>query len=197
MEIMDKLARLFQRPEIPPEARSIFQGARDPAQLREGLDALRARNEINLQEHEERMLSLEGGIEKYEQQVRENGLGREGQDVILRRVLRMRKEMDNLKGLITIYDDNTGLLLNLVARIQEMEAKKAIGVSEGDIDSFLEGVDANFQDYRHMRLAGNDADRSRVVQAADRKDLDELRMRILTQQAVPGSSRRQRDVELE
>ncbi len=148
--LIEKLKRLFGRKEIPTEARDLLRDATTPRQLLHGLDELIARNEVEVQGLNRDMESLEGTEHRETGRVRSGELGERTKNNVLRRIQRLRQQMDNLEERQRIYNRNINLLIRLVGRIQALEAMELRGVDEDQIDSILSDYEEEFAAYRNV-----------------------------------------------
>jgi hypothetical protein len=181
MSIMDKLKALFQRADLPDETRQLYQNAANPRDLIKGLEILRGRNEIDLRENEEELIGLEKAIRQQEASIRKGGLTPTEETIILRRIERLGKQRANLERQASIYNENVNLHLNLIAKIQEMEAMRSRGVSEDEIDRLADDMESNVEQYKRVSIAAEDGSNtlSAVDESAERRRLEEIKRRIV------------------
>ena len=181
MSIMEKLKGLFQRADLPDETRQLYLHAANPRDLVKGLETLRGRNEIDLRENEEQLIGLEKAMTAEENSIRKGGLTATEETIILRRLERLGKQRANLEKQVSIYNENVNLHLNLIAKIQEMEAMRSRGVGEDEIDRLVDEVQDNVEEYKRVRIAAEDGSNmvSAVDEAAERRRLDEIKKRIM------------------
>jgi hypothetical protein len=181
MSIMEKLKALFQGENLPDETRQLYQSASNPKELVKGLETLRARNEIDLRDNEEQLIGLEKAIIAEENSIRKGGLTAIEETIVLRRIERLGKQRANLEKQATIYNENVNLHLNLIARIQEMEAMRSRGVGEEEIDRLANDIEDNVEVYKRVSIAAEDGSNtvSAVDESAERRRLEELKKRIV------------------
>jgi hypothetical protein len=187
MSIMEKLRSLFQREDLPDETRQLYQNSANPKDLIKGLEAQRGRNEIDLRENEEQLISIEKAIGLEEESIRKGGLTPTQETIILRRVERLEKQRANLEKQVSIYNENVNLHLNLISKIQEMEAMRSRGVSEDEIDSLVDDVQEHVEQYKRVSIAAESSANtvSAVDDSAERRRLDEIRKRIVGAKEPP------------
>jgi hypothetical protein len=178
---MEKLRSLFQRPDLPDETRQIYLNARSPRELIKGLEALRGRNEADLRDSEQELIALEKAVAVEENSVRRGGLTRTEETIALRRIDRLEKQRSNLDKQVSIYNANVNLHLNLIAKIQEVDAMRSRGVGEEEIDRLVDEVQDNVQQYKRVSIAAENgsAVASAVDESAERRRLDEIKKRVL------------------
>ena len=153
MSVMEKLKNLFQRDDLPDETRQLYLNAANPRDLVKGLETLRGRNEIDLRENEEELIGLEKAIILEENSIRKGGLTPTEETIILRRIERLEKQRANLEKQVSIYNENVNLHLNLIAKIQEMEAMRSRGVGEEEIDRLVDEVEDHVEEYKRVSIA--------------------------------------------
>ena len=181
MSVMEKLKNLFQSADLPEETRQIYNRAASPRELLKELEALRGRNEIDLRECEEQLLGVEKAIALEEQAVRRGGLTPTEETIALRRIERLQKHRANSERQAIIYNENVNLHMNLIAKIQELEAMRSRGVAEEEIDRLIEEVETSVTQYKRVGIAAESgaAASSAVDESAERRRLEELKRRIL------------------
>ncbi len=181
MSIMEKLRNLFQRADLPDETRQLYLNAKNPRDLIKGLETLRGRNEIDLRDNEEQLISLERAINLEEESIRRGGLTPTQETIVLRRIERLQKQRANLEKQVSIYNENVNLHLNLIAKIQEMDAMRSRGVGEDQIDSLVSDVEDHVEEYKRVSIAAESSESisSAVDDSAERRRLDEIKKRIV------------------
>ena len=181
MSVMEKLGNLFQRSDLPEETRQIYLKSGSPKELISGLESLRGRNEIDLRDNEQELIGLERAIALEEASIRRGGLTATEETIILRRVERLEKQRANLDRQVSIYNENVNLHLNLIAKIQEMEAMRSRGVGEEEIDHLVDEVESGVEEYKRVGIAAESG--SSVPPAVDiqaeRRRLEGIKKRIL------------------
>ncbi len=188
MSVMEKLRSLFQRTDLPDETRRLYQDAASPRDLIKGLETLRAQNEIELRENEEQLIGLEKAVTAEENSIRRGELTPTEETIILRRIERLEKQRANLGKQVLIYNENVNLHLNLIAKIQEMEAMRSRGVGEDQIDRMVDEVEGHVEEYKRVSLAAESGSNmsTAVDESAERRRLEEIKKRIVGRKEEPG-----------
>jgi hypothetical protein len=178
---MDKLKALFQRADLPDETRQLYQNASNTRDLVKGLETLRGRNEIDLRDAEESLIALEKAMIAEENSIRNGGLTPTEEMIVLRRIERLGKQKANLDKQVAIYNENVNLHLNLISKIQEMEAMRSRGIEEDEIDRLSNDMEDHVEEYKRVSIAAEDGTSvpSAIDESAERKRLDEIKQRIL------------------
>lgn len=181
MTSMEKLRDLFAGAGLPEETRQIYTQAENTRDLMKGLQVQFGKNEVELRQHEEQLMALEKALAVEQERIRKGGLSASEETMILRRIKRLEKQCSIVDNLVAIYSDNVNLHLNLIAKIQEMEAMRLRGVSEDAIDRLLEEVGENLESYKRGRLAAESGGgpTMAVSRSQEAKELDAIKQRIL------------------
>jgi hypothetical protein len=181
MSVMEKLRALFQSEKIPDETRQVYAKASTPRELIRELEGLRGRNEVELRENEQELIGIEKAILLEETSIRKGGLTATEETIVLRRIERLQKQRENLDRQVSIYNENINLHLNLISKIQEMDAMRSRGVAEDQIDQLVEDVEGHVEEYKRVSIAAESGTTvsSAVDQSAERRRLDEIKSRIL------------------
>jgi hypothetical protein len=187
MSVMEKLKNLFQRSDLPDETRQLYLRAASPRDLIKGLGVLHGRNEIDLRDSEQELIGLEKAIGLEEESVRRGGMTPTEETIVLRRIERLEKQRLNLERQVSIYNENVNLHLNLIAKIQEMEAMRSRGVGEDEIDQLVEEVEDRVEEYKRVGIAAEagSAMSPAVDESAERRRLAEIRKRIVGSKEQP------------
>jgi hypothetical protein len=91
----------------------------------------------------------------------------------------MRRQLDNLEERMDIYDRNINLHLNLIGRIQQVEAMSLAGVDEAQIDDIILDFETHFEQYTETVAAGEAAITAKdTLKSASDNELAELESEI-------------------
>jgi hypothetical protein len=157
MSIFDKLGKLFKDTPLPDETKEIFINTSDTKELLGGLDKLITRNELKLKQLNKELEKLEDMEQVVVIKVREGKVAGRAKNNALRSVQRMRRQLDNIEQRIEIYDRNITLHLNLIGKIQQMEAMSLAGVDEEQIDDIILDFESHFEEYTETVAAAEGA----------------------------------------
>lgn len=179
MSIFDKLGKMFRDTPLPEETKDIFLNTSDTKELLGGLDKLITRNELRLKQLNKELENLEGMEQAEVEKVREGKVSGRAKKNALRSVKRMRRQLDNLEQRIEIYDSNISLHLNLIGKIQQMEAMNLAGVAEEQIDDIILDFETHFEEYTETVSAAESAAAEREpFKSASAGELAELEAEI-------------------
>jgi hypothetical protein len=177
--LLEKLKALFTRDEIPDETKAIFDAAKTPTELLRGLDNLLTRNEVEAKELNDEITKIEEQAVEEEERVRIGSLPERQKRNALLKIKRLRKTMDNYEGRLRIYERNMNLHLNLIGKIQQMEAMKLGGVDEAKIDQIVMEFEEKLEKYADiMNAAEAHEGRSATVSTKEDRELKALEAEI-------------------
>ncbi|MBI4576486.1 MAG: hypothetical protein HY722_09515 [Planctomycetes bacterium] len=180
MNLMDRLRGLFSRRTLPDDTRALFQEAHSTREVLKGLDDLLTRNELEHGVVNKEIAALEAREQAEIARVRAGDLPPRQKRNALLAIQRLRKQMDNLENRLAIYDKNMNLHINLIGKIQDMEAMQLKGVDEQDIDRVVEDFEEHFESWMNSVTAGEAATEaaSRAV-AQDEAEIARLEREVV------------------
>ncbi len=190
--VMERIRQLFGRKEVPVEARDILANATNAQEMLKGLDELITRNEVEVDRIHKEIESLEEAEEQEKERVRGGELADRSRNNALRRVGRLRKQMDNLEERLRIYNRNINLQIHLAGKVQALEAMELRGVDEERIDSILLDYEEELSQYSSV-LDTEEIATSELPARMD--DSEELRVLEAEIMGVPVDSDRSGDSE--
>jgi hypothetical protein len=176
---MERLKKRLQRKEIPVAARDILARAEGPEQMLRGLDELITRNEVEVGRIHQEIQALETVEGSEKDRVRAGELPDRSRNNALRRIQRLRKQMDNLEERLRIYNRNINLQIHLAGKVQALEAMELRGVDEERIDSILLEYEEELTAYSSVLDSEDLATRSLPNELDDAEDLRALEAEIL------------------
>ncbi len=141
-----RLAKIFQRREIPEHTRTLYEKNKNLPDLVQGMDRLKTENEIEFNRLKEEILLLEEEEEQLIRQIKEGSEGRR-KKFALQTIQRYRKQMENLERRMAIYDQNIMLHLTLIGKILDLEAMELKGVDEKTIEDILLDFETRLEHY--------------------------------------------------
>ncbi len=187
--LMDKVRKLFAREEIPRDAKEVVRNAASLGDVLGGLDELITRNEMEVNSINRELEALEAAEAVELDRVRGGKLPERSRNNVLRRIQRLRKQMDNLEERQRIYNRNITLQIHLVGRIQALGAMDLRGVGEDRIDEILAEYEEELGDYQGIIESEAGADPALYTLLDDRSDLAALEASILGVDAAPAAPR--------
>jgi hypothetical protein len=197
MGLLEKIAALFQRDEVPDEAKALLAGVKTTAELLHGLDMLVTRNELELEELNREIDKLERQEREEMERVRGGAVDGRAKQNVLRRIQRLRKQMDNYENRVRIFNRNVELHQTLIAKIQEIEAMRLRGVDESRIDQIIMEHSEELERYHDTMSASKVADEviADAVSLREQAELARLEAEIVGQE--PAEKEKEREEEEE
>ncbi len=179
MSIFEKLGRLFTDTALPDETKDVFLNTSDTRELLGGLDKLITRNELRLKQLNKELENLEEMELENVKKIQEGMVSGRAKNNVLRSVKRQRAQLDNLEQRIEIYDRNISVHLNLIGKIQQMEAMTLAGVDEEQIDDIILDFESHFEEYTETLAAAEGVKTEREpFKSASEGELVELEAEI-------------------
>lgn len=186
--LLDRLKQLFQRNEIPPDARDLIRNADSVKDLLAGLDRLITENEVQVDQIVQEMSALEALESQEMDKVRSGELPERSKNNVLRKIQRLRKQMDNLDERQQIYNRNINLQINLVGRVQALDAMELRGVDEDTIDDILADYEDELGRYQGVMDSENLAVGELDSILDDSADLAKIEAEVLGEPARPAAA---------
>jgi hypothetical protein len=185
MKIMEKLKALFHRGDVPSEARDAFDSAGNTKDLLRNLDLILTKNEIEFNDLKSEIDRVDAILSEEEGKIKEGSAAGRQRRYTLQYIKRLRSHLDNLDHRMTIFDKNINLHINLIGRIQDMEAMALRGVDEEQIDKIILDFESHLGRYQDVIRAGESGFESttNIAEREDR-DLEALEREILGKEKV-------------
>lgn len=180
--LFDKLKALLSRHPVNEETLQVVAKARTTRELLHGLDALHTRNEMEFNEVTREIENLEQIEEGEMDRVRGGTLSDRRKKNALLKIRRLRKQMENLDNRLKIYDHNMSLHLNLIGKVQEMDAMSMRGISEQEIDKILIDFEEKLESYMgSLASAKVVEDTALIPEVASEMELREIESEVMGQ----------------
>ncbi len=180
MALLDKIRALFGGTGVTEETRNALDKAASTDELLGELDTLVTRNEMKCAELTTEIEKLELIEKDIADKVRAGTLAGLNKSTALHRIQRIRKQKENYHFRLKIYHKNINMQMNLIGKIQEMEAMEMAGLEESKIDEILLKAEERTEQYERLTTAGKVLDEMRGrVSVAEERELAELEAEIL------------------
>ena len=150
MALLDKIKGLFSRAELPKETQLLLSGVEDVRALRNGLDEIVTRNEVEARDIEREIDKLARMEESHKARIQEQGLTTREKTNVLREIKRLRARMGSFEKRHRIHQDNIDLHLGLFDRITEMEAMEMKRVTQDQISEISADYDERLDKHRDI-----------------------------------------------
>ncbi|GEM_PF-3031957 len=184
MNILEKVKNLFRSEGIPDEAKSVLDGAQSTKDLLTRLDGVLTRNEMEFNKLKKEIDRVVAILQEEEGKIKDADLQGRQKRYTLQYIKRLRSHLDNLDHRMTIYDKNINLHIQLIGKIQDMEAMALRGVDEKQIDRIImefEDHVGKYMDVVHAGEAGFEATTS-IAERED-KELAKIERELLGEKA--------------
>jgi hypothetical protein len=163
------------------EAEQVIKDAHSTLEMLDHLDELITRNEVELRKTRQELARLELSERASMENIKSGRVGDKEKQFVLLQIKRTRTQMDNLKLKADILNKNIELHMNLVGKIQAMEAMDLRGIEQSVVErvmlDFEEGMD-KFRDLVHTG-EGVTQTRDDVLTSKDKEELRKLEKEIL------------------
>lgn len=187
----ETIKRWFRKSPLTPEAEKVIDGAGGPKELLAGLDGLITRNELAVRGIHREIEALEA-VERVEKdRIRGGDLPDRSRNNVLRRIQRLRTQMDGLEERLRIYNRNIQLQVQLIGRVQALDAMQLRGVDEETIEHILSSYEEQLDLYRDV--LGLEEVSDHEIQSAwdDSAELAQLESEILGTDSSAGGPARE------
>lgn len=178
--MFDRLKALLSRQPVSEETKGVIAKATTARELLHGLDALHTRNEMEFNEVTREIEKLEL-IERTEaEKIRGGSLSERRKRNALLKIRRLRKQMENLDNRLKIFDRNMSLHLNLIGKVQEMEAMSLRGLDEKKIDSIMIDFEEKLEAYMNSMASAQVVEESTPIpDVATERELQEIEQEVV------------------
>lgn len=179
MSLFDKFKALFKGKE--GEAEEAIRDSRTTRESLEKLDELITRNEVELRKTRQELARLELQERASVESIKAGKIGEREKEFVLLQVKRTRGQMDALKLRADILNKNIELHLNLVGKIQAMEAMDLRGIEQPMVERIMIEFEEGMERFREAVNTGETLTKqgSGVLTNADRDELRKLEKEVL------------------
>lgn len=179
----ERLKNLFAKSGMPEDTQTLFKKAESSSQILAGLDDLVTRNELALRDIEKELRNLEDLESREVAAIRSGEVEGRSRRTSLRKIQRLRRQMDALEDRMKIHDANIELHMKLMAKVQAVQAMEMQGVEEEQIETILVDFESQLDGYTGTLRAGDLADSQNVSIDPDAdRELADLEAEILGEQ---------------
>ncbi len=145
------------------------------------LDQLLAHNKIQLQKLQEEILVLENQEQREVEKIKEGHLSTREESFSLQDVKRLRKQIQNLEQRASIHDKNIDHNLNMISRVQDIEAMQMQGVEESEVDEVAYLFEKEMDDFQKKISAFKLVEvKESVLSLEDKSELENLKEEIIS-----------------
>lgn len=179
MNLLDRIKSFFKG--HGGDAETLIQDADSTEEILEQLDELITRNEVELRKVRQELARLEMNEHNSAESIRQGKVGEREKDFVLHQIKRTRTQMKNLKLRADILNKNVELHMNLVGKIQSLEAMDLRGIENSMVEKIMldyeEGMD-KFREVVHTADGVTDT-RDDLLSTKDQNELRDLEREIM------------------
>ncbi len=163
------------------EAEQVIKDSHSTREMLEHLDELITRNEVELRKTRQELARLELSERASIENIKSGRVGDREKEFVLLQIKRTRGQMENLKLRADILNKNIELHLNLVGKIQAMEAMDLRGIEQSVVERVMLDFEEGMEKFRENVTTGEGVTKARneVLTSRDKDDLRKLEKEIL------------------
>ena len=179
MNLLDRIKKLLRGQA--GEAEQVILDANSTREMLEHLDELITHNEVELRKTRQELARLELSERASIENMKSGRVGEREKEFVLLQIRRTRSQMESLKVKADILNKNIELHLNLVGKIQQMEAMDLRGIEQNLVERVMLDFEEGMEKFREAVHAseGITKNREEVLTAKDKDDLRKLEKEIL------------------
>ncbi len=146
--MMNQIKKLWQKANFGVETTQLLRRAKNSAELLKGLDQLITQNELAIGDTHQEIESLERVELREMARIREGQLPARTKNDTLRKIKRLRCQMDHLEEKQKVYNRNISLQVYLIGKIQVLEAMNLRGLDDSTIDRIVSNYEHELLQYQ-------------------------------------------------
>ncbi|MBX3461140.1 MAG: hypothetical protein KF696_14435 [Planctomycetes bacterium] len=179
MSLLDRIKNMIKGQA--GEAEQVIRDASSTREMLEHLDELITQNEVELRKTRQELARLELSERASIENIKSGRVGEREKEFVLLQIKRTRGQMESLKLKADILNKNIELHLNLVGKIQAMEAMDLRGIEQNVVERVMLDFEEGMEKYREAVHAGEGVTTKKedVLSARDKEDLRKLEKEIL------------------
>ncbi len=152
--VFSRVKELLTQNRLPPGTGELLSTVKDTGELLRGLDEMVTRNEVAVAELNQELAALERLEAGEKEKIRSGDLGKRTRASILRRILRLRQQMDHVEDRLRIHDRNIRLHLDLIGTLKQIDAMAMAGVGEQEVDAIILKFGDELKTYQKSLTSG-------------------------------------------
>jgi hypothetical protein len=164
-----------------------IRNASSTREVLEHIDDLITTNEVELRKTRNELARLEMSERAAVENVKSGRVGDREKEFVLLQIKRTRGQMDSLKLKADILNKNIELHMNLVGKIQAMEAMDLRGIEQSMVEKVMLDYEEGMEKFREAVHSGEEVTKKKdgVLTARDKEDLRKLEAEILGEKKAP------------
>jgi len=185
MNLLERIKQMIQG--VSGEAEQVIKDASSTREMLEHLDELITRNEVELRKTRQELARLELSERASIENIKSGRVGEREKEFVLLQIKRTRTQMQNLKLKADILNKNIELHMNLVGKIQAMEAMDLRGIEQSVVERVMLDFEEGMDKFRDSVQTGEGVVQSRddVLTSKDKEDLRKLEKEIMGEETKP------------
>ncbi len=163
------------------EAEQVIKDAHSTREMLEHLDELITQNEVELRKTRQELARLELSERASIENIKSGRVGDREKEFVLLQIKRTRTQMSNLKLKADILNKNIELHMNLVGKIQAMEAMDLRGIEQNVVERVMLDFEEGMEKFRDSVHTGEGVTQTleEVLTSKDKEDLRKLEKEIM------------------
>ena len=179
MNLLERIKLMFSG--STGDAEMVIKNANSTREMLEHLDELITQNEVELRKTRQELARLELSERASIENIKTGRVGDREKEFVLLQIKRTRTHMGNLKLKADILNKNIELHMNLVGKIQAMEAMDLRGIEQSVVERVMLDFEEGMDKFRESVQTGDGVVQSRdeVLSNKDKEDLRKLEKEIM------------------
>ena len=179
MNLLERIKAMFSGSS--GDAEQVIKNANSTREMLEHLDELITQNEVELRKTRQELARLELSERASIENIKSGRVGDKEKQFVLLQIKRTRTQMDNLKLKADILNKNIELHMNLVGKIQAMEAMDLRGIEQSVVERVMLDFEEGMEKFRESVQTGDGVVQSRdeVLTTKDKEELRKLEQEIM------------------
>lgn len=179
MSLLERIKQMLKGSSS--EADQVIKDARSTREMLEHLDDLITTNEVELRKTRQELARHELSERASIENIKSGRVGDREKEFVLLQIKRTRGQMDSLKLKADILNKNIELHLNLVGKIQAMEAMDLRGIEQNLVERVMLDFEEGMEKFRESVTTGEGLTRNneQVLSSRDKDELKKLEKEIL------------------
>jgi hypothetical protein len=195
MNLLDRIKKLLHGQA--GDAEQVIRNATSTTDMLDQLDHLITQNEVELRKTRNELARLEMAESANVENIKAGRVGEREKEFVLLQIKRTRGQMESLKRKADILNKNIELHMNLVGKIQAMEAMDLRGIEQNMVERVMLDFEEGMEKFREAVQTGDGITKQKeeVLTARDKDELKKLEKEILGE-AAPEKKQSDMDKEL-
>jgi hypothetical protein len=183
MNLLERIKAMFSG--ASGDAEQVIKNANSTREMLEHLDELITQNEVELRKTRQELARLELSERASIENIKTGRVGEKEKQFVLLQIKRTRTQMDNLKLKADILNKNIELHMNLVGKIQAMEAMDLRGIEQSVVERVMLDFEEGMEKFRDSVQTGEGVveNRDEVLTNKDKEELRKLEKEIMGEPA--------------